>query len=92
MSVSASRGVPPLIAVAVVATVVAVCLAAAGVKSVRRVRVSAVPVDLLLDVRCCTLWAPAVNAVGLVGTLLALVFIAKFLKVAVGVVFPVIIR
>ena len=77
MSVSASRGVPPLLVVAVVAAaVVAVCLVA--VKSVRRVRVSAVPDDLLRDGCCCTRWALAVNGVGLVGTLLALVFIAKF--------------
>lgn len=61
-----------IVVAAVVAAVVAVCLVA--VKSVRRVRVSAVPDDLLRDGRCCTLWAPVVNGVDLVGTLLALIF------------------
>ena len=65
-----------LVVAAAVVVVVVVCLVA--VKSVRRVRVSAVPDDLLRDGCCCTLWALAVNGVGLVGTLLALVFIAKF--------------
>jgi hypothetical protein len=66
-----------VVAVVAAAVVVAVCLVA--VKSVHRVRVSAVPDDLLRDGSCCTLWALAVNGVGLVGTMLALVFIAKFI-------------